>query len=196
MPRDVYTRRLEALLEQQRLYLQDLANDGKGTGMFKVVLEDGRVESQWHTPQGAENAARKASASGCVMIHDGTTYTHVYTFGSLALKLPAVAAVGALPEPLERRVGDAERFATLDELGTHFARGVLTQQEWDARSGRALKARTAAALEKLTADLPALPEPAAPVPHSHPLLSFLAQDTVWLLIAFLAFVAGLVIAHG
>lgn len=59
------------------------------------------------------------------------------------------------------RVSDAERDTALAELSEHFQAGRLTQEEFDDRSGRALKARTGADLHILFTDLP---DPGAPEP--------------------------------
>lgn len=52
------------------------------------------------------------------------------------------------------RVGDADRSAALERLGTYFADGYLDLQEFDDRTGRAATARTRADLEAVFADLP------------------------------------------
>lgn len=60
------------------------------------------------------------------------------------------------------RVSDADRDRALAELSEHFQAGRLTQEEWDERSGRALRARTGNELSTLLLDLPgpaAAPEP-------------------------------------
>jgi Domain of unknown function (DUF1707) len=55
------------------------------------------------------------------------------------------------PEP---RIGDAERDAAITSLGEHYAAGRITKDEYDERSGLALRARTEADLRPLFADLP------------------------------------------
>ena len=54
----------------------------------------------------------------------------------------------------EMRVGDAERSAALDRLGTHFADGYLDVAEFDARTAQAAGAKTRGELEALFRDLP------------------------------------------
>ena len=54
----------------------------------------------------------------------------------------------------EMRVGDAERSAALDRLGTHFADGYLDVAEFDDRTARAASATTRGELEALFRDLP------------------------------------------
>jgi Domain of unknown function (DUF1707) len=55
------------------------------------------------------------------------------------------------------RVGHAERDQVIETLKTAFAHGRLTKDEFDARAGGALAARTRADLAALTADIPAVP---------------------------------------
>jgi hypothetical protein len=63
----------------------------------------------------------------------------------------------------EIRVSDAERDQALAELSEHFQTGRLTQDEFDERSGLALKARTGHDLTALFGDLPRRPVvPVAP----------------------------------
>lgn len=52
------------------------------------------------------------------------------------------------------RVADADRDRALAELSEHFQAGRLTQDEFDERSGRALRARTGDELRALFTDLP------------------------------------------
>jgi Domain of unknown function (DUF1707) len=52
------------------------------------------------------------------------------------------------------RVSDAERDLAVSELSEHFQAGRLTQEEFDERSGRALKSRTVSDLNGLFTDLP------------------------------------------
>ena len=56
--------------------------------------------------------------------------------------------------PGDMRVSDAERDIALSELSEHFQTGRLTQDEFDERSDRALKARTGNDLRDLFTDLP------------------------------------------
>lgn len=53
------------------------------------------------------------------------------------------------------RIGDAERSGAVEALGEHFAAGRLSYEELDERVTRALRARTAADVAPLFADLPA-----------------------------------------
>ena len=52
------------------------------------------------------------------------------------------------------RVSDADRDVALAELSEHFQTGRLTKDEFDDRSGRALRARTGQELSELFGDLP------------------------------------------
>ena len=52
------------------------------------------------------------------------------------------------------RVSDADRDTAVTELSEHFQAGRLTQDEFDERSGTALRARTGSDLSSLFADLP------------------------------------------
>lgn len=52
------------------------------------------------------------------------------------------------------RVSDAERDRAVAELSEHFQTGRLTQEEFEDRSGRALRARTGGELGELFTDLP------------------------------------------
>jgi DUF1707 SHOCT-like domain len=70
------------------------------------------------------------------------------------------------------RVSDAERDQAIAELSEHFQSGRLTQDEFDDRSGRALKARTGTDLGGLFGDLP--PRHAVTTP---PQSAFAATDT-------------------
>jgi len=62
------------------------------------------------------------------------------------------------------RVSDADRDRAVSELSEHFQTGRLTQEEFEDRSGRALKARTDKELSELFTDLPhgLAPAPASP----------------------------------
>ena len=64
------------------------------------------------------------------------------------------------------RAGHADREQVIDTLKTAFVHGRLTKDELDARTGRALSARTHADLAALTADIP--PGPAAAEPSRPP----------------------------
>ena len=61
--------------------------------------------------------------------------------------------------PIELRVSDDDRERVVALLHRHCAEGRLTAAELDERIGGAYAARTAADLERLTADLPAEPGP-------------------------------------
>jgi len=54
----------------------------------------------------------------------------------------------------EMRASDADRDLALAELSEHFQTGRLTQEEFDERSARALRARTGQELSGLFTDLP------------------------------------------
>ena len=73
-------------------------------------------------------------------------------------------AVGNQVAPGDLRVSDADRDRAVSELSEHFQTGRLTQQEFEDRSGRALKARTGRELSELFTDLPhgLPPVPASP----------------------------------
>jgi Domain of unknown function (DUF1707) len=60
------------------------------------------------------------------------------------------------------RVSDAEREQAVAELSGHFEAGRLTQEEFEDRAGRALRARTGSDLGELFADLPAYGAALAP----------------------------------
>jgi PadR family transcriptional regulator len=64
------------------------------------------------------------------------------------------------------RASDADREHVIDTLKAAFVQGRLTRGELDARAGRALAARSRAGLAALTADLPAGPAGARPLPGS------------------------------
>jgi hypothetical protein len=60
----------------------------------------------------------------------------------------------------EMRASDADRDLALAELSEHFQTGRLTQEEFDERSARALRARTGRELSELFTDLPGSGGPA------------------------------------
>ncbi len=62
------------------------------------------------------------------------------------------------------RVSDAERDQAAAELSEHYQAGRLTLEEFDDRSGRALRARTGSDLVALFADLPTTVVPASMTP--------------------------------
>ncbi|MGH3249385.1 MAG: DUF1707 SHOCT-like domain-containing protein [Trebonia sp.] len=77
---------------------------------------------------------------------------------------------GSLPRD-DIRVSDAERDQAVAELSEHFQAGRLTQEEFDERSGHALRARTGADLGGLFTDLPprrAVGGPQADFPEDYP----------------------------
>jgi Domain of unknown function (DUF1707) len=63
--------------------------------------------------------------------------------------------------PGDLRVSDADRDRAVCELSEAFQAGRLTSDEFDERSGQALRARTGKELTALLADLPAERAPAA-----------------------------------
>jgi hypothetical protein len=72
------------------------------------------------------------------------------------------------------RASDADRDRAVAELSEHFQSGRLTQDEFEDRSGQALRARTGNELRGLFTDLPSRPvfaqpqaAPPAPVPGQH-----------------------------
>jgi Domain of unknown function (DUF1707) len=100
----------------------------------------------------------------------------------------------------ELRVSDADRDLALAELSEHFQSGRLDGDEFEERSGRALRARTAGELADLFVDLPRnraqAPVPASvgtggvmPAHHSRG-LAVLAGVVAVSLIAFVADVVG------
>ena len=73
--------------------------------------------------------------------------------------------------PGDLRVSDADRGRALSELSEALRVGRITDDEFDQRSGQALRARTGQELTALLADLPPAGLPAtrttAPAPASH-----------------------------
>jgi uncharacterized protein DUF1707 len=67
-------------------------------------------------------------------------------------------------QPSGLRVSDSDRDRAIAELSEHFQAGRLTTDEFEERTGRALKARTAGDLAELFTDLPRKPSAAAPGP--------------------------------
>jgi hypothetical protein len=61
------------------------------------------------------------------------------------------------------RVSDADRDAAIAELSEHFQVGRLTQEEYEERSGLALRAKTGSDLSELFTDLPLTTGAAQPV---------------------------------
>jgi Domain of unknown function (DUF1707) len=60
-------------------------------------------------------------------------------------------------QPSGLRVSDADRDRAIAELSEHFQAGRLTTDEFEDRTGQALKARTAGDLAELFTDLPRKP---------------------------------------
>jgi len=65
------------------------------------------------------------------------------------------------------RASDAERNQAIDRLRAAYVEGRLDQEEFDERSGTALKARTIGQLERLFDDLPTSYHRGAPVYRAH-----------------------------
>jgi hypothetical protein len=90
------------------------------------------------------------------------------------------------------RAGHADREQVIEALKTAFVVGRLTKDEFAARMGQALSARTYGDLAALTADLPAEPAAAGPVPPApapalrRPMASAAAVAGVFLVIAVAA----------
>jgi hypothetical protein len=70
--------------------------------------------------------------------------------------------------PGDLRVSDTDRDRAISELSEHFQSGRLTSEEFDERSGQALRARTGSDLEVLFADLPRPQSSAMPQPPVNP----------------------------
>ena len=66
------------------------------------------------------------------------------------------------------RASHADRERTIEALKDAFAQGRLTKDELDARAGQVLASRTYADLAAVTADIPAGPAAAGPVPAGPP----------------------------
>jgi hypothetical protein len=66
--------------------------------------------------------------------------------------------------PGDIRVSDADRDAAITELSEHFQAGRLTHEEFEERSGLALRARTGNDLNELFTDLPSTAAAAAAQP--------------------------------
>jgi hypothetical protein len=62
------------------------------------------------------------------------------------------------------RASDADREQVIDTLKVAFAQGRLTKEELDLRAGQAFASRTYADLTAVTADIPARPAEARPLP--------------------------------
>ena len=95
------------------------------------------------------------------------------------------------------RASHADREQVVDTLKTAFVHGRLTRDELDARTGRALAARTHADLAALTADIPAgpaaAPPPRPPTPaRRRPLARVAAKSGICLIIMAAAIGAWLI----
>jgi Domain of unknown function (DUF1707)/Domain of unknown function (DUF4190) len=67
------------------------------------------------------------------------------------------------------RSSSADRERAIDVLKAAFAEGRLTKDEFDERAGQVYSSRTYAELDALTADVPAGPLGALPLPQARPL---------------------------
>ena len=103
------------------------------------------------------------------------------------------------------RAGHADRDHVVEALKDAFVDGRLTRDEFGARTGRALAARTRADLAALTADLPDAPSrpaaapagparPPAPV-RRWPLARATAKSALCLVLAFASMFAGAALAE-
>jgi hypothetical protein len=107
--------------------------------------------------------------------------------------------------PGNLRVSDADRDRAVAELSEHFQSGRLTLEEFDQRSGQALRAKTARELADLFADLPrdpartagpvAVPEAAPHPTAARAVVAAAALGAVVLVVAVLAR-SGLAHHHG
>jgi hypothetical protein len=109
------------------------------------------------------------------------------------------------------RAAHADRERVIGELKSAFVQGRLDKDEFDARVGQALASRTYAELAALTADLPAVPAGTGPPPPAPARTlaraagrsgicvlvaaalteaAFLADNGMFLLLAFVAFMAA------
>jgi len=67
--------------------------------------------------------------------------------------------------PGRLRASHAEREQAIEVLKDAFVQGRLTKDEFDARAGQALTARTCAEVAALTVDIPAAPTASRPLPE-------------------------------
>jgi hypothetical protein len=98
------------------------------------------------------------------------------------------------------RAGHADRDQVIGILKDAFVDGSLTRDEFDARTDRALAARTFADLAALSADLPTAPAWPAPAPagpvrppgaaRRWPLVRAAADSSLCLVLAFAAILTG------
>jgi Domain of unknown function (DUF1707) len=86
------------------------------------------------------------------------------------------------------RVSDADRDRAIAELSEHFQAGRLTSDEFDDRTGRALRARTTADLAALFTDLPRRQVPVTSAAPPSPVRSLPARAPA-LPVAILAVIA-------
>ena len=98
--------------------------------------------------------------------------------------------------PGRMRASHADRDQVISALKTAFVQGRLAKDELDARVGQALASRTHAELTVITADLPAGPIGARPVPPVWPLLGVKSGVCVTTLAALLAAVLWAAAAAG
>jgi DUF1707 SHOCT-like domain len=99
------------------------------------------------------------------------------------------------------RASHADRERVIDTLKTAFVNGRLTRDELDARTGRALAARTYADLAALTVDIPPAPAAARPArppapARRRPLASAAAKSGVCLIIMAAAVWAAIILPAG
>jgi hypothetical protein len=98
------------------------------------------------------------------------------------------------------RVSDADRDRVISELSEHFQAGRLTAEEFDERSGRALRARTESDLAELLADLPTqrgtVTSPGASQPMARPGVGLATRRPVVALAAIVAIVALASVSSG
>jgi hypothetical protein len=92
------------------------------------------------------------------------------------------------------RVSDADRDRAVAELSEHFQTGRLTQEEFDDRSGRALRARTGQELGELFTDLPQGMPPAVTSPGSVRRAGRIPVGRVVILCVVAAIIAGNVLS--
>jgi len=98
--------------------------------------------------------------------------------------------------PGRMRASHADRDQVISALKTAFVQGRLAKDELDARVGQALASRTHAELAVITADIPAGPIGARPVPPARPLLGVKSGVCVTTLAALLAAVLWAAAAAG
>ncbi|AKK10425.1 putative DUF1707 family protein [Corynebacterium uterequi] len=82
----------------------------------------------------------------------------------------------------ERRIGTNERSTAIERLGTYFADGYLTAEEFDERSSRAAVAVWDADLDALFADLPAEPATSTAIAVADPTSARAAKELDSLLV--------------